>query len=446
MDKNRKDGMYLLVIGALVFVFLGSFLGIAMDWSMADFKQLYYAARCLREHSDPYNESAVLATYRRAGVDRIEGITVANVMVIRNMYPPLQFLFTFPFGWMSFGSARSLWLALTLGSLLLGSFLIWNTSSQFAPIVSGALIGFMLANSETLVGLGNAAGIAIGLCVVAAWCFLSGRYWVIGVFCLAFSLMLKPQDAAFVLLFFLLAGGIHRKRAIQSIAVAVAFGLPVVLWITSILPRWPKELAANLTYLTARGGICDPGPTSILWPTAMVNLQTIISLFDNDPRIYNLVAYALCSALILPLAYTTIRSKLSIQSMWIALAAISAITLLIDYHRRNDTKLLLLSVPACVMLFSQRGRKGRLALALTSAAFFFTGDIPWMMGIEFLNSLQVHHKFLASHLQIPICVLPAPLSLSAVGIFYVWIFMRTEAVPNPKPSDPLPEGVSTARK
>jgi hypothetical protein len=226
----------------------------------------------------------------------------------------------------------------------------------------------MLANSETLVGLGNAAGIAIGLCVIAAWCFLSGRHWVIGVFCLAFSLMLKPQDAAFVLLFFLLAGGIYRKRAVQSVAVAFAFGLPVVLWITSILPLWPKELAANLTFLTARGGICDPGPTSILWPTAMVNLQTVISLFDNDPHLYNLVTYTLCGALLLPWAYTTIRSKLSVQSAWIALAAISAITLLIDYHRRNDTKLLLLSVPACAMLFSQGGRKGRLALALTSAS------------------------------------------------------------------------------
>jgi hypothetical protein len=164
----------------------------------------------------------------------------------------------------------------------------------------------------------------------------------------------------------------------------------------------------------------------------MVNLQTVISLFDNDPHLYNLVTYTLCGALLLPWAYTTIRSKLSVQSAWIALAAISAITLLIDYHRRNDTKLLLLSVPACAMLFSQGGRKGRLALALTSTAFFFTGDIPWMIGIECLNSLQVHHKLLASYLQIPMCVLPAPLSLFAVGIFYVWIFIRTKAIPKAK--------------
>ncbi|HUD56609.1 MAG TPA: hypothetical protein VMR02_15380 [Terracidiphilus sp.] len=432
MDTKRKDGIYLFVIGALVFVFLGSFLGIAMDWSMADFKQLYYAARCLHEHADPYNESAVLATYRRAGVDRIEGLTLANVMTIRNIYPPTQFIFTFPFRWLNFGSARLFWITLTLGSLLLASFLIWNISSAFSPVVSGVLIGFMLANSATLVGLGNAAGIAIGLCVVAAWCFLSGRYSVVGIVCLAFSLMLKPQDAAFVLLFFLLAGGIHRKHAIYSLFVAFAFGLPVVLWVTLISPEWPKELAANLAFFSARGGLSDPGPSSILWPTAMVNLQTVISLFDNDPHLYNLVTYTLCGALLLPWAYTTIRSKLSVQSAWIALAAISAITLLIDYHRRNDTKLLLLSVPACAMLFSQGGRKGRLALALTSTAFFFTGDIPWMIGIECLNSLQVHHKLLASYLQIPMCVLPAPLSLFAVGIFYVWIFIRTKAIPKAK--------------
>jgi hypothetical protein len=287
----------------------------------------------------------------------------------------------------------------------------------------------MLANSETLVGLGNAAGIAIGLCVVAAWCFLSGRCSVIGVICLAFSLMLKPQDAALVLLFFLLAGGIHRKHAIQSLFVTFAFGLAAVLWITLISPEWPKELAANLTFFSAPGGLSDPGPTSMLWPTAMVNLQTVISLLDNDPNFYNLVTYALCGTILLPWAYVTIRSKPSFQSAWIGLAAASAITLLCVYHRRNDTKLLLLSVPACAILLFQGGRKGRVALALTSAAFFFTGDNPWILGTEFLNRLQVHHKFLAGSLQIPICVLPAPLSLSAVGIFYAWVYIRAEAIP-----------------
>jgi hypothetical protein len=426
MDTRRKDGLYLLILGGLVFVFLGSFLGITMDWSMADFKQLYYAARCLHEHSDPYDQAAVLAVYRKAGGDRIADLTVANVMTIRNIYLPSQFVFTFPFFWLSYGAARLLWMTLTLGSLILASILIWDVSADCAPIVSGALIGFMLATSGTLVGLGNAAGIAIGLCVVASWCFLRGRHAAIGVVCLAFSLMLKPQDAIFVLLFFLLAGRSHRKRAIQSIITAFAFTLPVVLWLTSIAPHWTKGLAANLSFFGARGGLSDPGPSSILWPTAMVNLQTVTSLFDNDPKFYNLVTYILCGALLLPLAYTTIRSKLSAENAWMALAAASAITLLVVYHRRNDTKLLLLSVPACAMLISQGGRAGKLALVLTTAAFFFTGDVQSIFGFEFLHRLQVHHRVLADSLQVPIQVLPAPLLLFALGVFYVWILVRAE--------------------
>jgi len=82
-------------------------------------------------------------------------------------------------------------------------------------VVCGALIGFFLANCELLIVLGNMAGVAIGLCVVAVWCFLRERYVAAGIFCLAISLAIKPHDSGLVWLYFLLAGGIYRRRALQ---------------------------------------------------------------------------------------------------------------------------------------------------------------------------------------------------------------------------------------
>ncbi len=96
------------------------------------------------------------------------------------------------------GPARILWMTLTVGSLIFASVLIWNLSVDFAPLVSGVLIGFLLANSEVLVITGNAAGIAISLCVVAVWCFLRERFVLAGILCLAISLAVKPQDAGMV--------------------------------------------------------------------------------------------------------------------------------------------------------------------------------------------------------------------------------------------------------
>ena len=135
-------------------------------------------------------------------------------------------------------SARMLWMFLSLGSLIFAAFLMWNLGANYTPEISGLLIGFMLANSELVLVVGNMAGIAIGLCVVAVWCFLRGRFVPAGILCLAISLAVKPHDAGFVWLYFLLAGGIYRRRALQTLLVTAVLGLATILWVTPIAPHW----------------------------------------------------------------------------------------------------------------------------------------------------------------------------------------------------------------
>lgn len=424
MTDRHRDGRYLLILGAAVLVLLSSALWLTMDWSMADFKSLYYAAKCLDRHADPYDARNALALVHADGIDRMDKPTISATMDVHNPYPPTQFVFTAPLGLLNLRSAGFFWVLFSLTCLMLAALTVWKTSAAYAPVLSGALIGFLLANTETVIALGNAAAIATGLCVVAAWCFLSNRCAVFGVIAMGLSLMLKPQDSGLVWLFLVLAGGTYRKRALQAAFAALALSAPVFLWVSLVAPHWPKELIANIAMYGVQGGINDPGPSSPMWPTAIVSLQTVISLVDNTPRHYNAITFLFCAALFLPLAIATLRSKVSTPKAWIGLAAIAGISMLAGYHRRGDTKLLLICIPACALLLFQDKVRGRVALAITAAAIFFTGDNPWTVSFMFLDHLQKSNKHLADSLQAPFQVLPAPLSMFLMATFYVWVFVK----------------------
>lgn len=433
MADTQRDSLYFVVLGCTVFILLGSTLTYTMDWSMADFKSLFYAARCLHAHLDPFDPRNSLNQSRLEEAHHPIENTPAGEMAIRNVYPPTVFLVTFPLAALKFEQAALLWGALNAGCLVIAAFQIWNLSVNESALTAGAMIGFLIANAVTVVALGNAAGISIGLCIIALWCFLKDRYSTAGILCFALSIMLKPQNCALIWLFLLMAGGRYRRRAAQTALATAALSSPLILWTNFLSPHWMSELASNIAFLSARGGVNDPGPSSPLWPTAMVNLQTVVSLARNDPHLYNPLAYALFAALFIPIATVAARSKPSQFRFLMGLAAISALTMLAVYHRRNDTKLLLLSVPACVLLCRHGGLRGRVALAITSAALFFTADLPWIFVVVLLRRMEAHHKALTDALQAPLVVVPAPLSLLAMSVFYVWAYMKGESGTEPGP-------------
>jgi hypothetical protein len=116
----------------------------------------------------------------------------------------------------------------------------------------------------------------------------------------------------------------------------------------------------------------------------------------------------------------TLRSGFSTRLAWFGLAAISAIAMLPVYHRTYDARLLVLAVPACAMLWKERsspGRSGlgRLALLLTIAAIVLTGDIFWIV------FFQITHY---SGWAVVFGMFPAPIALLALGIFYLWMYLK----------------------
>ena len=296
MKKARMDGLYLMLLGSAVFLFLGLALKYASRESGIDFKVPYYSARCLLQHCDPYMQSDVLRIYEAEGGERPGETPQDRLNSTRFVYFPTLFLFTSPLALLPFEPAHVLWTVLTLGSVLLASFLLWNLAVENAPLLSACLIGFMLANSVLLVIIVNPAGIAIALCIIAVWCFIKERYEAAGVWCLAVSLLVKPHDVGFVWLYFLLAGGVYRKRALQTLALVIALGLPTILCVTHFSPHWMPELRSTVSSAAAHGGPDDPGPasTGAHGLGMMINLQTALSYFRDDPHFYNSVTYLIC--------------------------------------------------------------------------------------------------------------------------------------------------------
>lgn len=426
MTRTRLDGLYLLVLGCLVFLLLGGALENAGPASLADFRALYYPARCLIEQVDPYNQSEVMRVYRAEGANRFLDSATNRQIATQNVYPPTVFPLSVPLAMLPWGLAHILWMVLTAGSFIFASFLIWNLSETYAPTLSGALLCFFLANSELVLICGNVAGIVISLCVVAVWCFLKERFIWAGVLCLAISLAVKPHDAGLVWLFFLLAGGLYRKRALQTLLATVAISLPALIWVWQVSPHWVQELHFNLQAFSAHGGINDPGLASTGGHglDMLISLQTTFSFFSDSPSIYNVATYLVCAPLLLVWAFVTVRSRPSPQKFWLGLATIAALSMLPVYHRQIDAMLLMLTIPACAMLWAQGGLAGRLAMLVNLVGFVVIGDLPWAILLGFINHLQLPATGLSGQIAIAVQVFPIPLILLTMSVFYLSLYTR----------------------
>jgi hypothetical protein len=432
MTKARRDGLYLVLLGCAIFVLIGSALENAVPVPAADFRVVYYSARCLLEHRDPYNENDMKSTYRVDGGETANDTPTIRRTETQYIYFPSAFPFTIPFALFSFGPAHILWLAVTAGSLILGAILMWDVGATYAPVMTGALICLLLANCELFLAVGNPGGIAIGLCVIGAWCFIRERWILAGILCMSLSLMLKPHDSGLIWVYFLLVGGNNRKRALQTLAVVVGLTLPAALWLSHTAPSWLHELKTNLFANSARGDLSDPGPTSSAGHGIgmMINLQTVISVFRDDPRFYNPVAYVLVGILILIWIIRTVKVPFTPRTAWFALAPIAALSMLPVYHRLYDAKIMLLAIPACAMLWVRGGAIAWISFLLNGAAILLTGGFPWAIFFRLIKQLHLPATPNTTTFLIVMQVFPVPLTLLAFGVFFLYIYLRKDRILN----------------
>jgi hypothetical protein len=157
----------------------------------------------------------------------------------------------------------------------------------------------------------------------------------------------------------------------------------------------------------------------------IVDLQSAVSVFKDDPRVYNPISFFVCGALLLLWSIRSFRARYSHSRALLALAAVVPLTILVTYHRPYDAKILLLSIPACAMLLSVGGWAGRIALLVTTAAIVLTADIPLAILVVLAGKLHVGPVGFAGKMLTTLLLRPAPIAMLVMACFYLWALMRS---------------------
>jgi hypothetical protein len=430
MEKLRRQGLIWVLLCAGISVLWGTWIARGED-AWVDFRAVYAGARCLIHQHNPYNVSALEREYQSEDGQRPLDSPSQLQAVVYCINLPTTLVILAPFAVLSWGPAHILWMILTGIALILAILLMWNAGARHAPRVSTLLACMIAVNCETIFAGGNTAGLVVGLCGIAVWCLLENRFVRIGVVCLALSLAIKPHDAGLVWLYFLLAGGGYRKRALQSVIVTAAIGLAAVLWVSHVAPHWMHDWHANIAATSTHGGINVPGPSRVEDGSivSIVDLQAAISIFRDDPGFYNIATYLICGTLLLVWSIWTLRTRFSAAKAWVALAAVAPFTLLVTYHHLWDAKLVMLAIPACCLLWAEGGSLGKAAIVITLMGALLSGDVSLVLFEMAFGSLHTGTNGILAQAITVALIRPASLALLAMGIFYLWVYVRHDTGP-----------------
>lgn len=412
---------------------LGVVVELTQITGMSDFRQLFYGSRALLHEKDPYQPRRVLEEFTMEREDRLPDLNENNpsrdieVLVQTETtlnYLPSALLLVMPLALLPWGAAHIVWMVLTAGMLTAAGFLVLRPSSPANPVTT-PLVCIMMANCEWALFNGNAAGLSTAACIIAIWCLINERAQFFGVVLLSISIAIKPHNAGLMWLFLLLAGGTLRRRALQSLALLILIAGPAVLWASSIAPHWLAELGANMKTIgppAAVGNSLPSASTNSLFP--IINLQTLLALFWNDPRFYDWTTYAVVGSLFLILAFATFRSPTNRRMRWLALAVVAPLELLVVYHRAYDARLLALTIPACGYLWARDGMRRWLALGLTGISIIATADIPIFIFAAYVPPIPLQQTAGLSRLLCVFLARPIPVVLLATAIFYLVVYVR----------------------
>ncbi|MGB6975591.1 MAG: glycosyltransferase family 87 protein [Terracidiphilus sp.] len=434
MVNARQASLYLMLLCAGLSVAWGFALNRGTPGGIMGFPGIYYGTKCLVHGCDPYNLQELQAYYQAQNPrESAESLERRQSVTLYVNLPP-TFVFVAPFAMLPLKVAQFLWGLLIVGCFLLGSCLIWSVVACDAPALSAVLVCIVLANSEIIFAGGNTAGFVVSLCLIAVWCLVRERWVFVGMACFAVSLAMKPHDGGLVWLYFLLAGGTFRKRALQTLALTAALVLVSVLWVSHAAPHWPAELRANLQTISAPNGINDAGPHSrgVDSPDMIIDLQTAVSILWDRAAIYNSVTYLLCGIPLILWIVATVRGRTTEERTWLALAVAAPLSMLFTYHRSYDAKLVLLCIPACAALWKRRGGRGWAAAALLFATIVMTSDIPMALLVFSIRHWRLTTQTLRDKLVMFAFARPAPILLFLLMALFLWMYRermhRTNAV------------------
>jgi hypothetical protein len=212
---------------------------------------------------------------------------------------------------------------------------------------------------------------------------------------------------------------------LQTLAVVAAISIPTLLWSMHSSPQWMAELHANMAAHYGRGAVDDPGPTTVLnrGTFVLTNLQAVFSFIADRPAFYNSITYLICILLLMALLGPTIKRRVTKEAMLLGVASMAALSLLPLYHRQYDAKILILTVPACALMWSKGGWIARATLCVEFAGLALTGDLPWAFLRPVVSSLQTSDGQSSILVKLALAF-PVPIALLAMTFFFIWIYLK----------------------
>ena len=366
--KLVKLDLHLLLLGisAIIFFAVG---GARVFRASYDLVPVYTGARCLLYGCDPYDTKQLEQQFFAGGGRPTE---LPSWEIDVPVYPPSTFLVLSPLALLRFPIARLLWFLLNGCLFVTSAGLILSLCPESPRLperwLATTLGSFILATSGILLVLGQPAAFSISLVIIGCYFFFRGRFLPLGAFLLMLSLAVKPQIGGLIVVY-LLAQRIHWRYAAVALTGALALLLSAGL-ILRLHPRssdWTSTLRANLSATLGPGGSADPRPANIE-AVGDANLQTLTSIFFSDPKTFNRAAYAIFIVLLAALITVVLRVNAGQELHFLALAAVTLLSLTPVYHRFYDTRLLLLTIPAVLIVFQKRRLLGSLIAVLTLLA------------------------------------------------------------------------------
>ena len=359
--KFSRPNLHLLVLGIAAVIFLAVGGARAFRFSH-DFVPVYTGAGCLIHGCDPYDTSQLEEEFFRRG-GRVVDLPSWEIDV--PVYPPSTFLVLTPLALLRYPVARLLWFLLNGCLFIFSAVLVLSACPQSHRWLATTLGSLILATSGILLIVGQPAALAISLVIISSYLFMRTRYLPLGAVLLMLSLAVKPQIGGLIALYFL-AQKMYRRYAALALVGALALLLSAGLFL-KLRPQsanWTSTLRTNLAATLSPGGSADPRPANQV-AVGDINLQPLTSIFFAEAGTFNLVAYAVFLGLVAVWILVVPRSSMSPEMQFLALAALSILSLMPVYHRFYDTRLLLLTLPAVIAVFQRRRFLGAIIAVLT---------------------------------------------------------------------------------
>ncbi len=439
-EQRRRLAGSAIVIFAWLFRIFASFHGHSHQEIRfgLDYRSIYSSSRCLLDGRNPYSGPEMQAEFlahggslREVGPNDDPRSIFAPYYV---GYPPTSLFYFMPLASLPWQLSRHLWIVFSLTLYGLAALLFSELCSDYSPIAANLCLACFLGAQWLPIYLLQPTLLPAALCCIGIWSLLQGRFIKAGILCLAFSLVLKPHLGALPLLYFFLVSPVSRKRALQVVCVTVLLCVPGLTW-TSMhagTRHWVQNFSVNVKNVASRGHLSDPGPTGGGVPEEISDLQTIVSMFRDDPAYYNPAVWCFSLVLLAVWLYPALTLPSTREKDLLCLAAILTFSMLPIYHREYDSLVLLTVFPAIGFLLKERPRWGAVAASLSLVLSFVVSNYykrfvlrPHLAVLQRAVGAGVGGKTLIALMQRPLA-----LSLLILTVFFLVALYRVPRLPS----------------